>query len=324
MNARNSPVRFGRIPLWLYESGAPLQAIAAYGWLHGRYGHLGQVTPSYGTLAKELKVSRGSVIGYVQKLVAVGALRVKASGAANHSSNTYEIAFDAPFGTPGTGQNTDQSSALLVSRLTSAGQNTDQLRPELVSPLTRTGQPVVHDIDEVQDNYIDNTSTSSRADAPQPAADTQCVRQAAGADSYAEEQPNPDAEAVIDKLDLQRPPGRSERTQLLAPIAAALAAGWTVPDLVATLDRDWTGAKDRVRTAIARAKDLGPPRRTGATSNSRRPHCGACHPDTRMIEPEDGAPYRCPQCHPRYSGTTRAHQPYSNPVDHSVYFGAIT
>src|SRR6185437_2640976 len=58
--ARAGSVRFGRVPLWLFESGAPLQAIAAYAWLHGRYGHHGQVTPSYGTLAKELKVSRGS------------------------------------------------------------------------------------------------------------------------------------------------------------------------------------------------------------------------------------------------------------------------
>lgn len=176
---------------------------------------------------------------------------------------------------------------------------------------------------------------------------------AAAGDGYTQDQPNPDAEAVIDKLDLQRPPGRSERALLLAPITAALTAGWTIPDLVATLGRDWTGAKDRVRTAIARAKDLGPPRRsdtTGRAGFKMPPHCGRCHPTTRMIEDAE-RPYRCPTCHPNASGAlgqrpsatarafaeadrageeakriiaaTRGHQPYRNPTDHSVYFGGI-
>jgi len=305
-----SPVRFGRIPLWLYESGAPLQAIAAYGWLHGRYGHHGQVTPSYGTLAKELRVSRGSAIAYVQSLVSVGALRVKMSGATNHRSNTYEIAFEAPFPDPGTGQYSDQSNRLLVSPVTSTGQNTDQLGPELVSPLTRTGQPVGHDIDEVQDNYVDKTST-----APTLAASTagpSGTGEAAAGDGYAEQEPNPDAEAVIDKLDLQRQPGRSERAQLLAPIAAALAAGWSVPDLVATLGRDWTGANDRVRTAIYRAKDLGAPRRKAGGVGSDRPKwCGQCDERTRMAEDANRHPERCPDCHPH--ATPTAQRPTEQP-----------
>lgn len=309
--------RFGRVPLWLYESGVPLQAIATYGWLAGRYGHYDQVMPSYGTLAKELRVSRGSVIAYMKALVAVGALRLVGSGAADHTSNTYEIAFDRPFaGSPvSAGQNTDQSAAL-VSPLTRSGQNTDQ-----------AGQRAVHEED-----------VSKKTDRPppptpsEPAATSHPGPEGAAAGEGCADNTNPDADAVIGKLDLQREPGRSERTQLLAPITAALAAGWTVPDLVATLDRDWTGAKDRVRTAIARAKDLGPPRRTSPNSGARAPWCGRCVQSTRYLEhPETGLPLaRCPDCHPGAAGeprqppAPRAHTPYANPADQSVYLGAIS
>lgn len=150
---------------------------------------------------------------------------------------------------------------------------------------------------------------------------------AAAGDSYAQTKPNPDAEAVIDKLDLQREPGRSERALLLAPITAALTAGWTVPDLITTLDRDWTGAKDRVRTAVARAKDLGRPPRATASGTSKPPWCGQCEQSTRILEhPDSGLPLgRCPRCHPTAVGTQRpaAAGPYRNPTDHSVYFEPI-
>lgn len=161
---------------------------------------------------------------------------------------------------------------------------------------------------------------------PGPAAAAPDDTAAAG-DSYAQTKPNPDAEAVIDKLDLQREPGRSERALLLAPITAALTAGWTVPDLITTLDRDWTGAKDRVRTAVARAKDLGRPPRATASGTSKPPWCGQCEQSTRILEhPDSGLPLgRCPRCHPTAVGTQRpaAAGPYRNPTDHSVYFEPI-
>lgn len=30
------------------------------------------------------------------------------------------------------------------------------------------------------------------------------------------------------------------------------------------------------------------------------PWCGQCHQQTRFVEPDEGAPYRCPACHPSY------------------------
>jgi hypothetical protein len=65
--ARSTETKYARTPLWLFETGATLQAKATYAWLHGRYGHYDLVVPSYNTLAKELGVSKGSVINYVKE-----------------------------------------------------------------------------------------------------------------------------------------------------------------------------------------------------------------------------------------------------------------
>lgn len=59
--------------------------------------------------------------------------------------------------------------------------------------------------------------------------------------------------------------------------------------------------------------------------------CGKCHERTRMLEdPDDGRNLgRCPRCHPLAASqpqrppAPRGHQPYQNPPDQSVYFGAI-
>lgn len=126
MRGRSTETKYGRIPLWLYEAGVSLQAIATYGWLHGKYGHFDRVVPSYATLAKELKVSRGSVIAYVKELTGAGAVRIATSGAVGQTTNTYEIAFNEPFPVPNVqvsgGQNADQ----VVSGLYSGGQPADQ------------------------------------------------------------------------------------------------------------------------------------------------------------------------------------------------------
>lgn len=136
MRGRSTETKYGRIPLWLYDAGVSLQAIATYGWLHGKYGHFDRVVPSYATLAKELGVSRGSVIAYVKELTGAGAVRIATSGQAGQTTNTYEIAFNEPFPVPNVqisgGQNADQ----VVSGLYRGGQSADQ-----------GGQPVVHEED---------------------------------------------------------------------------------------------------------------------------------------------------------------------------------
>lgn len=146
--------KYGRIPLWLYDAGVSLQAVAAYGWLHGRYGHFDRITPSYATLAKELKVSRGSAIAYVKELTAVGAVRITVSGAVGQTTNSYDIAFDQPFTVQdvplSTGQNADQG----VSGLYQGGQNADP-----------GGQPTVQE----EDVFLQTKKTLSPQPPQQPA-----------------------------------------------------------------------------------------------------------------------------------------------------------
>lgn len=147
---RSTETKFGRVPLWLYETGVGLQAIATYGWLHGRYGHYERVMPSYATLAKELGVSRGSVIAYVKALTSVGAVRIETSGAAGRQTNVYAIAFNEPFQV--TGQNTDHP-----------GQNTDPVVSGVHhpgQPADGGGQPVVQEEDVSTKTFLEDERIS--------------------------------------------------------------------------------------------------------------------------------------------------------------------
>ena len=159
VRGRSSETKFGRVPLWLYDTGVGLQAIATYGWLHGRYGHYERVMPSYGTLAKELGVSRGSVIAYVKALTSVGAVRIQTSGAAGRQTNVYVIAFAEPFQVGG--QNTDQG-----------GQDADPVVSGVhhpSQPAGRGGQPVVQEEDVSSKTFLEDEKLSLPDAAPQRA-----------------------------------------------------------------------------------------------------------------------------------------------------------
>lgn len=157
LRGRSTETKYGRIPLWLYETGVGLQAIATYGWLHGRYGHYERVMPSYATLAKELGVSRGSVIAYVKALTSVGAVRIETSGAAGRQTNRYVIAFNEPF--PVAGQNTDRGRG---------GQNADRsvgcTSPS--QPADGGGQPVVQEEDVSTKTFFEEDKDLSRPSLP--------------------------------------------------------------------------------------------------------------------------------------------------------------
>jgi hypothetical protein len=259
------------MPVWLYECGLPLQAIATYGWLAARYGHYSKIAPSYGTLAKELGVSRGSVINHVAALVDVGAVRIVESGADVQTSNTYEIAFERPFPREAQvegGQYSDHPKTGVMDALANlqvrGGQNADpylKVGAELVSGLTRTGQntdqggqPVVHERNEV----LDKTQTSSSclpqdaAGASDPASEEQ-----EEADGCALE-PNPDALAIIDAVDLG---GRSLLGGLRGEVARILtdklAEGWTRKALMSKFQGCTVNAPNPPGVFAARVRALG-------------------------------------------------------------------
>jgi hypothetical protein len=157
MRGRSTETKYGRAPLWLYETGVGLQAIATYTWLHGRYGHYERVMPSYATLAKELGVSRGSVIAYVKALTSVGAVRIETSGAAGRQTNRYVIAFNEPFRVAG--QNTDQGGG---------GQDADRSAgcTSPSQPADRGGQPVVQEEDVSTKTFFEEDEDLSRPSLP--------------------------------------------------------------------------------------------------------------------------------------------------------------
>lgn len=291
--------KFGRVPLWLYEAGLPLQAVATYGWLAGRYGHYSKITPSYGTLAKELGVSRGSVINYVTALVEAGAVRILESGADGQTSNTYEIAFERPFSTEAQaegGQNTDQAEADERSTAENAqvegGQSADQ-SPEVVSILTRGGQPadrggqpVVHEEDVLK-------KTKPRLSLPfqREPSDPRDPAAREGEKSL-DEQTQGIADAYFAATG--KPPIPKLRTKLLAEAWELLSAGHPLDDLrdVAKLmaAKGWKDMSDALAWHNSHrepASASSAPRASPFTN----PDCPTCR---GLGCEDDGAVVRCP------------------------------
>ncbi|MEU8920349.1 hypothetical protein AB0D10_05335 [Kitasatospora sp. NPDC048545] len=291
MRGRTAETKYGRIPLWLYEAGVSLQAIATYGWLHGRYGHYDRMMPSYGTLAKELGVSRGSVITYVKALMAAGALRIEESGAADHRTNTYAIAFNEPFPVEaqvGAGQPADQSGEL-VSRLTRTGQRADL-----------AGQPVEHEEDVFKKTY---KTSPSRPPAQRRAAPVARPAQT-------EEEAGSSLELNRAILFLQRLPGPwtvgPKDAQRIAPALLGTAGrlGWSLDDdLAAQLCTNPDGINSYAAVLERdRIPNLIPHQAVHGQRSNLKPACGTCldnnphaahNPRWRT---RSGQP--CPACHP--------------------------
>lgn len=279
MRGRSTETKYGRIPLWLYEAGVSLQAIATYGWLHGRYGHYDRVVPSYATLAKELKVSRGSVIAYVKELTAAGAVRIVTSGVAGQTTNTYEIAFNEPFAVPNVqlcgGQHSDQ----VVSGLYSGGQHSDQ-----------GGQRAVH-----EEDVLKKTKKTLSPRVPKPRRQEPPASNDERETTSSTEQAAAVAAAYTEALG--RPVSPTTRNKIQQQAAELLTAGfptWWLTDRACELAaKGWTDlAQHADRSTVPTA------RKATATSAD---WCGSCHdPNNRWIkDPQrDNELVECQACHP--------------------------
>jgi hypothetical protein len=218
LRGRSTETKYGRIPLWLYETGISLQAIATYGWLHGRYGHYERVMPSYNTLARELNVSRGSVIAYVKILVSVGAVRIETSGAAGQQSNLYAIAFNEPFEVAEEQAKGGQPADHLVGQLYQGGQRADS-----------GGQRAVQE----EDIPKKTKKTLSPPEQPQPAAEDPPA--SPGEREIFAKAMNDDTAKVAEAWSLARGGRRNSASEekVRASAASLLAVGWLIPDLIA-------------------------------------------------------------------------------------------
>lgn len=309
LRGRSTETKYGRIPLWLYETGVGLQAIATYGWLHGRYGHYERVMPSYATLAKELGVSRGSVIAYVKALVSVGAVRVEGSRQAGRTVNEYVIAFNAPFAVVRGGQNTDQ----VVSGLTSTGQHADG-----------GGQRAVPEEDVSTKTFVEDKDLS----LPHVPEQRTAATAAAPASEERETTAPQDKLSTAQKLVRQAAVVTADEEQPFITWATAthqprggawwrtVAANGDLPDLVAA----WRA--ERAPAATTTATPGGRPMPPWC----KDPDCSEIDRMRDVETPEgDRLVVRCKQCHPdvaptwgkpnRWSG----HTPYQCPTDQSVY-----
>jgi len=91
-----------------------------------------------------------------------------------------------------------------------------------------------------------------------------------------------------------------QRGQVVAAVAARLAAGWSADALGAELAADVGSARSKAAVYLHRLTNL-PAEPTGALAEpqaARPEHCGTCDDRTRLRETPDGRPYPCPSCHP--------------------------
>lgn len=326
LRGRSTETKYGRIPLWLYETGVGLQAIAMYGWLHGRYGHYERVMPSYATLAKDLGVSRGSVIAYVKALTSVGAVRIETSGAAGRQTNRYLIAFNEPF--PVTGQNTDQGGG---------GQDADRSAGCTSSsqPADGGGQPVVQEEDVSTKTFFEEDEDLSLPSLPPPRSEPDPVHEREISTPIQPSTPQQllraanvvtaeEEEAFTAWVVTVHQPRSAAWWRAVAKNGdlPALAAQWratggqqslkgtdaTVMGWLALADQ--LGGQDRRKPHQPYADNVWDQMRHQLESGSRPdgweryPHCGHpdCDPITRGREVEDGSGLKsltwCTDCHP--------------------------
>lgn len=263
--------KYGRVPLWLYEAGVSLQAVATYGWLIGKYGHFDRISPSYATLAKELGVSRGSTIAYVKELQTVGAIRIVQSGAQGRQSNQFAIAFDAPFAPESTGQNADQSAGRPVSQLDSTGQ-----------PADPGGQPAVQEEDS---SFQTKKTLSSRL--PQQATEPPAAP---------EREINEDEQMVLAAYTaaLGRKPTTAVAQKICDQAAKLIADGlpaWWIADRARELPQFGTDLAKHCEMSSVPVETVRPA--------DEAPPCTAHSKFDRMIpDPRTGDLVNCPDCHP--------------------------
>lgn len=167
--ARSTETKYARVPLWLFETGVSLQALATYAWLHGRYGHYEQVIPSYKTLATELGVSKGSVVAYVKELKEAGAIvTLERFRKGERTSNEYVIAFNEPFQVVSISTTSEQGEHEAGGQSADqGGQNADHRGQNA----DRGGQPTGT---RKKTSYTDKpkkTSFTSKAKPPTPPTD---------------------------------------------------------------------------------------------------------------------------------------------------------
>jgi len=245
--------------------------------------------PSISTLAAKTRMSRRTVQRLVVKLEDDGHLILRRAG--GRRANTYEVVLgrppepspqpvdDPPEPSPAGDKMTPRQS-VTGDRLTPP--NGDNLSPQgCHSHVTPGVSQLCHP-----------THPVPVLDPPPPAPST--TSNSGGGGNSKPETDEPDR--VLEQLGAEWRLGTRSAERLRPALRSALASGWTADTLAAELGKGADGVRSPYAVLAARLADLpaAPPPRP------RRPAwCGGCHEPTRMREAPDGAPFRCPACHPR-------------------------
>jgi hypothetical protein len=251
--------------------------------------------PSISTLAGKTRMSRRTVQRLVVKLETEGHLVLRREG--GRRSNSYEIVVENPpepsvSARPGPVEEPPQPSPAgdnLTSGQVVAGDNLTPLRGDNLTPqgCHSHGTPGV-----TQPCHPNHHVTV--LEPPPPAPPT--VEHGGGGGET--DETNDDAHRVLAELGADWRIGERSAARLEPAVRSALAAGWTAPDLTAELGKSPDGVRSPYAVLAARLRDLPHP----PLPRPQRPAwCGECHEPTRLHEDPDGAPRRCPACHPATS-----------------------
>jgi len=245
--------------------------------------------PSISTLAAKTRMSRRTVQRLVVKLEDDGHLILRRVG--GRRANTYEVVLgrppepsprpvDDPPGPSPAGDRMTPRQDVTGDRLTPL--NRDNLSPQgCHSHVTPGVTQLCHP-----------THPLPVLDPPPPAPPT-ATDGGGGGNPKPETMDEPDR--VLEQLGAEWRLGARSAERLKPAIRSALASGWMPTDLAAQLGNSADGVRSPYAVLNARLADLPD---APAPRPKRPAWCGECHEATRMREAADGAPFRCPACHP--------------------------
>lgn len=252
--------------------------------------------PSIATLAGKTRMSRRTVQRLVVKLETDGHLVLRREG--GRRSNSYEIVVENPPEAPisprpePVDEPPEPSPAgdSLTPGQDVTGDNLTPLRGDNLTPqgchscVTPGVTQLCHPNHHV-----------TVLEPPPPAPPT--VEHGGGGGSEKDEPTNDAAHRVLAELGADWRIGERSASRLEPAVRSALAAGWTAPDLTAELGKSPDGVRSPYAVLATRLRDLPP---IPLPRPQRPAWCGECHEPTRLHEDPDGAPRRCPACHPAH------------------------
>lgn len=266
--------------------------------------------PSISTLAGKTRMSRRTVQRLVVKLEADGHLVLRREG--GRRSNSYELVCESPSETPKTPAldpvddppEPSPAGDNLTPGQVVTGDNLSPLRGDRLSPQGCHSHVTPGVTQPCHPNHHVTV-----LDPPPPASPT--VEHRGGGGGETDEATN-GAQRVLENLGADWRIGERSAARLEPAVRSALASGWTAPDLTAELGKSPNGVRSPYAVLAARLRDLPP----APPPRPQRPTwCGDCHEPTRMREGSDGAPFRCPACHPSGSHLRAASEASETTVD---------